>query len=173
MAFVSQSLSSAFVHILYEIIIKDSSDLILQKNDETWQYIHLFQCFEVCKTLWIGRHYQISNIPFFPLSSEITEIVPELRQVGIKTQVCYCKRSIVEHALGLIPFSNFPVKHLPPRFILAHLGTGRGAEGRAVNSQGHLETWCSQELILAIPFPIPSFKHDSSSFGEKPAEVFH
>ena len=35
MAFVSQSLSSAFVRILYEIIIKDSSDLILQKNDET------------------------------------------------------------------------------------------------------------------------------------------
>ena len=35
MAFVSQSLSSAFVHILYEIIIKDSSDLILQKYDET------------------------------------------------------------------------------------------------------------------------------------------
>lgn len=34
-AFVSQSLSSAFVRILYKIIIKDSSELTLQKNDET------------------------------------------------------------------------------------------------------------------------------------------
>lgn len=31
-AFVSQSLSSAFVRILYKIIIKDSSELTLQKK---------------------------------------------------------------------------------------------------------------------------------------------
>lgn len=44
-------------------------------------------------------------------------------------QVCYCRRSIGEHVLGLMPLSSFPVKHLPPILSLPTWvqGEGQGA----------------------------------------------
>ena len=53
----------------------------VMKHDNIYTYANVLR---FVKHFEIGRHYQISNIPFFPLSSEITERVPELRQVGSK-----------------------------------------------------------------------------------------